>query len=961
MEFFLEKIAASSYKKYGNSLNRHCFVFPNRRAGIFFLKYLSSAIERPVWAPEVMTVTELFRSYSGLNVAEYETLLFDLYRVYRKIMKSPEPFDSFLFWGDILLNDFDDIDKYLVNNSALYENLSDIKDIDSRFGSLTDSQIAIIRQFWINFNPEKPTGQKKDFINLWNSLENIYSEYRCMLKSKNTAYEGMIFREVAENANSLFETGLRWDTVHFAGFNALNECEKKVMTALKGNGAARFYWDYDNSYVYSQGYNSAGYFMKSNIAAFGNDMPEEWNCETLLSGGGQEKAKRTVISASSDVAQVKAAMSVLENMQVNSHDAAHETAVVLSDEKLLVPVLSSLPQNTGDVNITMGYPLRQTAACMLVNSIASLQQNARTVNGVACFHYADVLNILKNKTVSDAFSSAAVAAGEIESGNMASVPETFFAGSSGLNTIFSRPQGAAQYSSYIISVLSAVASGHADDSEDLFRRRLLNEQFYRIALTVNRLGDIVSAGDIEFSGATYMRLLERMLSIQTIPFYGEPLSGVQIMGILETRALDFKNIIILSVNEGIMPSVSSPASSCIPFSLREAFGLPSVNHQESIYAYHFFRLLHRAENVTFIYNSNTDGLRSGEISRFLTQMNFNPALKPETFALYSEIKSQAAAKHTVERTASHQAKLMQVYSEENRRALSPSAINTWLHCRMKFYYRYVCSLCEPAGIKTDIDAAMLGLMLHDTMKSIYEHAEGKAIDKSFIESVIHEKQYIKDKIETSVASIPGFRLSGTEDDGAVLIVKEALFKYIVNILMADTAFMPLKILGLEKQAHFTADANTANGKFKVTVGGIVDRIDIQGNTVRVVDYKTGDVSQSITSVSELFNDDRKKEHDGWLQTLIYCEALYGKTDGLPVRPSIYRIRKTAGQGRNDMLLVKTGKTQHEINDYSEIRTEFIAGLSSVVNLIFDEHEPFSMTSGQEIKCRYCAYRTLCMR
>ena len=700
--------------------------------------------------------------------------------------------------------------------------------------------------------------------------------------------------------------------------------------------------------------------MKKNISMFGNDMPNDWNYTTLLSERGT-KVKRTIIDASSDVAQVKIATSKLSEFADNIAENAHETAIVLADENLLIPMLSSLPENISDVNITMGYPLKQTRAYMFLKNIMDLQRNAEIFNGVTYFHHADVSNILKNTLVSAICESADSIIDEMKKANMVSAPEMFFKDDDTLSAIFLRPQEVAQYSSYLVNVLSAIATGASssdDDSPEKNNSGLLNEQFYRTVLIINKLDAIIRNETIAFSQSTYMRLLDRMIRLQTIPFLGEPLSGIQIMGILETRSLDFKNLIILSVNEGIMPSVSSPASSYIPFSLREAFGLPSVNHQESIYAYHFFRLLHRAENIIFLYNSNSEGLRSGEISRFLTQMNFEPDLKPETLVLSPEIKSFNAIDEVINRTDEHKKKLLALYTgDEKKSALSPTAINMWLHCRMKFFYKYVCLLAEPDKLKTEIDPAMLGQILHEVMRKLYENCEGKTLDKGFLESLILQKQALRNEIERSVRKKLGF---GAKDDGATLIANEALFSYILNILKADISYLPLEILNLETKISFPVDICLDNAPCRIMIGGIADRIDIHENTIRVVDYKTGQVAQSINSVSELFDDDRKKDPDGWLQTLLYCEALYNKSAAMKIRPSIYKIRKIGGTAHDDALFIKNDKTPFVVDNYSAVRDEFIAGLTDTINLIFSDDEPFTMTAKTD-KCKYCAYKDLCMR
>ncbi|MCX6254529.1 MAG: hypothetical protein NTV31_08650 [Bacteroidia bacterium] len=304
MEYFLERIARSLHREFGNTLNRHCLVFPNRRAGLYFIKYLADRIEKPVWTPSIFTINELFRSYSSMQTAGNEILLFELYKVYRKLKKSPESFDDFYFWGDMLLNDFDDVDKYLVDASLLFRNVQDIKNIDQQFGGLTGLQVEIIKRFWINFNPDKSTNEKSGFISIWSILNDLYSGFRSSLKEQNLAYEGMILRELAENTDKDYTNETCWDMVHFIGFNALNECEKVIMTSFKKVGKARFYWDYDNSYIKEGKLNSAGFFLRDNLKTFGNDMPADWSYDTMISTGAQI-VRRRVIDTSSDVAQVK--------------------------------------------------------------------------------------------------------------------------------------------------------------------------------------------------------------------------------------------------------------------------------------------------------------------------------------------------------------------------------------------------------------------------------------------------------------------------------------------------------------------------------------------------------------------------------------------------------------------------------------------------------------------------------
>jgi len=965
MEYFLENIARSLYREFGNTLNRHCLVFPNRRAGLYFLKYLAAGIDKPVWAPTVLTINELFRSYSSLQIAGNEILLFELYKVYRQIKKIPESFDEFYFWGDMLLNDFDDIDKYLVDASLIFRNVSDIRNIDQQFGGLTESQVEIIRRFWINFEPEKQTDEKSGFISLWSVLDQIYDDFNGRLKTQNLAYEGMIFRELAENSEAGFTSGTSWDMLHFIGFNALNECEKKIMIRFKKAGKARFYWDYDNSYLSESNINSAGYFLRDNLKLFGNDMPSDWSYNTMLSAS-TAKVSRQVIEASSDVAQVKLISQLLAELPDLTAENAHHTAVVLADENLLMPVLTSLPENIGDINITMGYPLKQTLVYTLVRHLMDLQRSAVITDNVVRFSYRDVIHVLRHTLMAGILhESDNNIAGDIIKTNLIWVPARIFAGSEYLSRIFVKPLTPALLSAYFRDILSLIAlsnSGSKDnEAKNTVQQNIRNEFVYRIVLSVNRLESILNSSEVSFKTDTYIRILDRMLRMQSVPFSGEPLSGVQIMGILETRTLDFKNLIVLSVNEGVLPAVST-ASSFIPFSLREAFGLPSINHQESIYAYHFYRLLQRTENVTFTYNSNSEGLRSGEVSRFILQMKYDKVLKPDFTDLNFEIKTQSTVNTVLERQEEHSSLLSSHFLDKNKgRILSPSAINTWLNCRMKFYYRYVNRLIEPDKIITDIDPAMLGNILHEIMRSLYHNYKDRTLSKENIDAFIRDNSFLQKTIIDSINT----KFKSGEDgfvNGNELIVRDVLLTYLIRILNTDKSIAPVTVLNLEDSFSFIIGTISGGKQIELSTGGMVDRIDNVSGVTRIVDYKTGTVADTISSISQLFADDRKKDYDGWLQTLLYCESYLAANKSVIVRPSIYKIKKMTGGFFSDRLRIKTdSKNEMVVDDYNEVREEFISGLKVTISDIFSESEPFIMTDDVRGKCSYCPYKSLCMR
>ncbi len=929
------------------------------------MKYLASGITKPVWAPATYTINDLFLSGSSLQVASPEMLLFELYRVYRKLKKSAESFDDFYFWGDMLLDDFDDIDKYLIRAQLLFRNIHDIKQIDQQFRGLTEDQVEVIRKFWVNFDPERPTREKSGFIDLWTILYDIYSEFREALREQNIAYEGMIFRDLAENESDEYYFAQGWDMYHFIGFNALNACEKVVMQRIRKAGKARFYWDYDNSYLTKGKLNSAGLFMQENLKIFGNNMPQNWNYDTLINSRKPE-IKRRVIETSSDIAQVKLIPELIGQLPDLTEETAHHTAVVLSDESLIMPVLTSLPEDCGDINITMGYPLKHSHVYTLIRHLIELQRNASFTDGKVRFGFEDVIGIMGHPLIKGFMGEEEERILEkITKSNMLWVSPDQFAHSAALSVFFARPETSELLAIYFKTIVSQVASVNekldSDTESTNVSHNIRNEFIYRIVLCLNRLEALAGRTDITFSTEIYMRILDKLLRIQSVPFSGEPLSGIQIMGILETRTLDFRNLIILSVNEGILPSVSN-SSSFIPFSLREAFGLPSVNHRESVYAYHFYRLLHRAENVTFLYNSNSEGLRNGEMSRFLLQMKYDQVMKPEFLDLSFEIKSRGSIGKVIERKKDHIRMLNSRFlNGDKKRILSPTAINTWLNCRMKFYYRYVNGLKEPEGISKEIDPAMMGEILHNIMKSLYGDFVNQLVTAEKIDQLLKAREALSGIIIGCInAKFSGD--AGRKIEGNELIIRDVLMAYVLKILKNDRSVAPFTILHLESSISFLIHISAGGSEADVLTGGQADRIDRTGGVVRIVDYKSGTVADKINSIEDLFAADRKKDADAWLQTLIYCEAYLDGNADIRVRPSVYSIRKMTLSPDSDKLRIRSdNRPDLAVEDYQAIREVFVSNLKNVIEDIFSTDEPFVMTDDTRGKCSFCPYRGLCLR
>lgn len=962
--YFLERIARLLYEQSGKDLKKQCLVFPNRRAGIYFLKYLAAQIDKPVWTPAVLTIKEFFTSFSNLHIPENEILLCELYKVYRDLNKSAEAFDEFYFWGEMLAGDFDDADKYMADTAILFRNVVDFKNIDAQFEDIDPDQAEIIKQFWRNFNPEKTSKEKSEFKMIWSLLGDLYDNFRISLRSRNLAYEGMIFRDVAVKASSDDKFEMNWEKVHFIGFNALNKCEEEVMKRLQRDGRARFYWDFDNSYVRGGKLNSAGLFMERNLRTFGNDMPGDWNYDTLLSSN-ERGASVQIIETTSDIGQVKLIPYLFSHLNGVSSENANHTAVILADEGLLVPVLTSLPGDIGNINISMGYPLKMTGVYAMVKYMLNLQRNARNEGGADFLDYRDVIDISKHQLIEQLLTSEdkSILAG-VAGKKPSLIPAVYLAGSKNLSTIFRIDESPVELSEHLKDILLRVTSElRAEESgTDSARigRDLRNEFIYRILLSINRLEAIVRTSGITFKKETYIRILDSILRGQSVPFTGEPLSGVQIMGILETRALDFENIILLSVNEGVLPAITSP-SSFIPFSIREAFGLPTINHQESVFAYHFYRLLHRAKKVTLVYNSDSEGIRTGEMSRFILQMKYERIIKPDILNLDYNIKSPAGIGNIVVRTESHSERLFQIYEfNGGRSALSPTAINTWLYCRMMFFYRYVNGLKEPETMPGEIDHSMFGQIVHRIMRNVYMDFLGREVTKELIIPLLENEVHQEALIERSLSDesdFGDFRLIG----GNELILRDILKLYLKRILKADVSITPFRIISLEKSYVFRMTFETDGKKRSVIIGGNVDRVDQRGRVTRIVDYKTGIAARKINSIEDLFIDDRKRELDGWLQTLLYCEAFLQGNPDANLRPSIYRVREITERNLSDGLKIRVDKNQELlVEDFNYVREEFLDGLRRTIEQIFDPTENFIMTETTS-KCGNCPYRLLCQR
>ena len=614
MQSFLQLVAHDLYAKIGNDLSRTALIFPNKRANLFFNEYLAGESDQPIWSPAAMSISDLFQKLSVQKSGDPIRLVCELYKVFKEETQSQETLDDFYFWGELLISDFDDVDKNMVDADKLFSNLQDLKNLMDDYEFLDKEQEEAIQQFFQNFSIERRTELKEKFISLWDKLGTIYHHYRENLTELGIAYEGMLYRNVIEQLDT---DQLKYDKYIFVGFNVLNKVENEFFRKLKDAGKALFYWDYDIFYTQQIRKHEAGEFLKRNLGEFPNELPESF-FDTF-----KEPKKIRYISASTENAQARFLPEwikmITDNHSQIAEEKEKENAVVLCNEALLLPVLHSIPQEVKNVNITMGFPLAQTPVYSFINAAMELQTNGYR-SDTGRFTYEAVSAILKHPYTQQISSHAGPLERELTKTNRFYPLPSELKQDDFLATLFTPRNGIKELCDYLIELIKDISTIYRKEGEynDIFNQ-LYRESLFQSHTKINRLYSLIESGELSIRTDTLKRLITKVLTASNIPFHGEPAIGMQVMGVLETRNLDFRNLIILSLNEGQLPK-SGGESSFIPYNLRKAFGMTTIEHKNAVYAYYFYRLIQRAENITLLYNTSSDGLNRGEESRFMLQL-----------------------------------------------------------------------------------------------------------------------------------------------------------------------------------------------------------------------------------------------------------------------------------------------------------------------------------------------------
>lgn len=981
MKAFLKIVAKDMLEKYGTDMSDIAVVFPNKRASLFLNNYLAQLAHKPIWTPTYITISDLFRRHSDLKVADPIKSICDLHKTFVKCTGIDETLDHFYGWGQLLLADFDDVDKNMVDAKQLFANLSDIHELDD-VSYLTDYQKEMIRKFFSNFTDDHNSELKKRFLQLWCHFYDIYTEFNQRMTDQGLAYEGALYRSVVSNESIEF----RHKKYLFVGFNMMQVVELNLLDRLKKQGKAAFYWDYDQYYM--DGNNEAGHYIRQYLPYYPNELADYPQQE--IYNNMTKNKDITYISAPTENIQARYVNSWLK--ENGRYKMGRNVAIVLSDESLLQSVIHSLPQEVESINITIGYPLQQTPFYSLIQQLIQLQGIGHPKQGDTYrLHY--VLIALRHpytRYISEKYTELLAKLDE----QKRFYPSREFLsldGDEGLTLLFRNLEEATasqdEYNrkliTYLLDVLRTIGTHTKELNDPLF-----HESLYRTYTLLNRLQDLIIAGDLQVDIITLERLIQQLIQTTSIPFHGEPAEGIQVMGVLETRNLDFDHILVLSCNEGKLPKGVND-SSFIPYSLRKAYGLTTVENKVAIFAYYFHSMLQRAHDITLTYNNATEDGQSGEMSRFMLQMMVESQHSIRRKTLVAGQKPLRPAYSDAQKTDEVMAVL------DNIKMITPTFLNTYQRCQKQFYYKYVKGLLEPDEIDEDeVDNKIFGNIFHRAAELFYYTFASKddiATDDQGKQRLIRPIVITADNLDHALKDTSLvyrlvdqafreelFKVSSSDYhpkyNGLQLINKEVIASYLRQLITIDRRQAPFTIIGMEIVVSTTLGVATARGQKLFRIGGFIDRLDsvaasgnpsVLGNLaerIRVIDYKTG---RSRTShpkdIEEVFSTQPLaigKHNDYYLQAILY--SLIVKNDRRynpaqePVSPGLLFIQN-AGADDYDPTL-KLGKEL--LTDVAPLEAEFTDHLRSLLADIYDPALPLKPTEDKK-RCVFCPYAALC--
>ena len=997
MEPFLKQIATLFAN--GKELIDTCFVFPNKRSIAFFTEYLKDLLPENTLMPEMTDIDSLVMSVTKSVVTPRIEQLFILFNCYSKLRKQIFPdtdestisFDSFITWGEMVLNDFNDVDRYLVDTTQIFRNIKYFKEIAANF--LTENQVNIINRYWrdeITFDPEAPMWKHiphdskdidtvQNFFSIWVILDKLYHEFNAQLDKQGKTYSGAAYRRAAQILTEQNPSDiLHFKKYIFVGFNILSKSEIEIFKALQKVGIADFYWD-DASPIFGDAIpdnlssNPATRFIKEYTKQFptvGHQLPQQ---------SSDKWPEIKIIGVPSNIGQVKKATQIIDTLLPPKKEdfnaiEARKTAVVLPDETLCIPLVNSLSPKVDKINITMGYSVKNSPVSSLMTNIIRLQSRSRSNTSGLSFYFEDVIALLSHPVLKTAYPEKCDEI--IKKINKESI---FHFSKTELIKLFPEIEPFMIEQTGNLTSLKPMRR-MLEALKELAKNDNLSKSFVVSYLSsLDILEKHIEKYNIVLSHDTIYQLLQRLAGGEAVHFRGEPLEGIQIMGLLETRALDFENLILLSMNEKVFPKTTT-IHSFIPADMRAAYEMSTVDHQESIFAYYFYRLLTRCKKVFLIYDTR-GGKNSAEMSRYIYQLIYAfPSLKPVIEESAYKLTASATREIEVKKTPEIMDKLNLYRTDGSGHYLSASSINTYINCPLQFYLKNIGGFAEDDELIDYIDDSLFGTIIHYVFESLYKGESLKSGSAQFnavrINQIINTKKPLIEHLivcafkENYLKQDPKrFQSEGYKTSmlpGEIELLANIINKYIIKILQTEATWKDFEYFNFKEAEKKIIGHVKFTDKVSFNLKGYIDRVDEimmpdydQLPILRLIDYKTGNEPTAITQIEDMFalpsNNSYAKRAKGMLQLMIYCNAyahLYNYNK--PIVPIIYNFNEMIKNGINLMTLDK-----EPIVNYQNINDEFLKQLEEVMLEMFDPGTPFKQAEDKEHACLYCDFKGIC--
>ncbi|MEA2042408.1 MAG: PD-(D/E)XK nuclease family protein [Bacteroidota bacterium] len=971
MNSFLQETAEAIKQKYGNRLKDICIVVPNERTKIYLNIAMGKLHEGPSWAMNVFRIRDLATNITGLQSGNKIALIFKLFDIFQNHFSKKSSIhynlEQFYSLGEVLISDFNEIDNWLAKPEQIFRNIRDVKEIESLYDHLSEEQREVLSKFRTIFSVEHISKEKEKLLQMWNIIPLIYNDFKKYLLSQKTGYTGMIMRAMSEKVMADKAELPEYDKFIFVGFNALTKAEMSLPKYLMRNSKAEFFQDTD-AYYHKDQRQEAGLFLRKNTKELKLD---EQNIPQRIfrSDDPHSNENRTInlYGVPQNIGQAKIIPSLLDHIdKIDEH-----TAVILADESMMLPVLHSLPEKLEDVNVSMGYSLNDTKLTALIRLYLKSHSNDDKTGGVKRYDYKTVQTIVKHPAVErenpelsqqiistiNRESPISIPAADL----IEQKPELYKL----LFTAIPKENAGEILLTNLMNILFLIFEREEGESLQP-KENIENEAIYHVYKRIKKFKELLAERKEQFSVSFTSQLLSKLLADVVIPFKGKKATGLQVLGVLETRNIDFKNIIILGMNEGNFPKIQSKPS-FLTQSLRFAFDLPLVQHQDAVYAYLFYRLLHRSQTINLVYNSLSDS-DIGEKSRFISQLQYESAFEFDEKQFYQDLKISEGAEITIQKSS----EIMEVLEKYNLKSsqkpkrFSASALNTYISCSLKFYFRYVAGLKEPDKAEDEISPALFGNILHKAAEIMYSKLhKGNAATVITAEKLKAERKNAKEFITEAINKVGKIKASENElFEGKGEVIREVLAKYLKMIIDTDLRYVPFRIYSLEADKFSSTEltVDTPAGKKELGFVGIIDRIDIKDDVFRIIDYKSGKADKTFSSFDDLFVPEKNSKYKAILQMYLYGLMFKSKMQNVTAKPGIYNLRDMSKPGFSADLSFKEGRKRHPVDGefFNSTISEFSEHLKILLSEIFDPAVPFSQTQDDK-NCTYCPYIGICNR